>query len=448
MTDLDDRLGALRDDPGLRPSTSAPSVDVLGARATRRRRRRRGLSATAVLVPVALLVVAGIAVTRDEPHTDVVAGPTPTSLERQQPQITMGDVSGVQLTVTPDAGLHDGDIVEVEVEGLAQLPNAAIVMCAGDVTEQTAMNACDFASTNRVDAPEPGNTLATGDDRVAVPRFIDITRGAADPNVAEPYDCATEPAGCVLAVGPISLPVRGVAVPLQFVDEAVPEPSIVATPGTGLQDGQTVTVTGEGLQPNAVVAISLCREAPYVGEEGSAPVCDGYTVDDATTDGSGRLRHQLRVWDTLYTTYGAIDCRSEACTVAVGDEVYRPSATTRLEFAQTAERRPQPRLTITPAGPYTDGQVVTVTGTGFRPGIDVGDEIAQCPNDKDTALEERCGRSDISSNVVADDGTFTMQFRLQESLLFTGSCKEGPGCHLGWVILHGPTLAKTPLAFR
>jgi hypothetical protein len=92
--------------------------------------------------------------------------------------------------------------------------------------------------------------------------------------------------------------------------------------------------------------------------------------------------------------------------------------------------------------------VVTVTGTGFRPGIDVGGSIGQCPNDKDTATEERCVYSVIGSTIVADDGTFTMQVTLQESLMFTGSCKEGAGCHVGWVIAHGPTLAKVPLTFR
>ena len=103
---------------------------------------------------------------------------------------------------------------------------------------------------------------------------------------------------------------------------------------------------------------------------------------------------------------------------------------------------------IDPAGPYTDKQEVTVTGTGFRPGMEVGGEIGQCPSDKDTSLEERCSYWDIGSHVVDDRGTFTMVVRLQESLLFTGSCKEGAGCHLGWVIPHGPTVAKVPLTFR
>jgi hypothetical protein len=41
-----------------------------------------------------------------------------------------------------------------------------------------------------------------------------------------------------------------------------------------------------------------------------------------------------------------------------------------------------------------------------------------------------------------------MQVTLQESLLVTGSCTDDTGCHLGWVIPHGPTIAKLPLTFR
>lgn len=445
MNDLDTRLDALRDDPALRPSTAHPSGDDLRARATVRRRRRHAFTAAAVLVPIVLVAVVLVAVAREEPRTDVVTGP-PTTAEPQAAQITMGDVIGVQVTVTPSRGLRDGDIVEVVVEGIENLPNAAIVMCAGDVNEQTAINACDFASTTRMDAVEPGNVLATGDDRVSVPRFIDITARSTDPNVAQRYDCATEPAGCVLAVGPISLPARGVAVPLQFVDEEVAVPSIAATPSTRLVNGQTITVTGEGLQPNAVVAVSLCREATYDDEGVAAPVCDEYDYPNARTDGSGRMAFELRTWAVLYSWTGPIDCTLEPCIVAYKGANGDVAASVPLRFA--AGSAPQPQLSITPAGPYVDQQVVTVTGTGFRPGIDIGDEIAQCPNDKDTSLEERCGRSDISSRIVADDGTFTMQFRLVESLMFTGSCKNGPGCHLGWVILHGPTLAKAPLTFR
>jgi hypothetical protein len=263
--------------------------------------------------------------------------------------------------------------------------------------------------------------LATGNDRVSVPRFIDITRGAADPNVAERYDCATEPAACVLAVGPISLPARGVAVPLQFVDEQVAVPSIAVTPSTGLTNGQTITVTGDGLPPNAIVGLSLCREATYDDEGVAAPVCDEYGYPSARTDGTGRVSYELRAWATLYSWTGPTDCTVERCIVVYRDGSGEVAASARLEFAAGSADRPQ--LSITPAGPYADQH-------------------------KDTAMEERCGRSDISSNIVADDGTFTMQFRLVENLLFTGSCKDGPGCHLGWVILHGPTLAKVPLTFR
>ncbi len=108
---------------------------------------------------------------------------------------------------------------------------------------------------------------------------------------------------------------------------------------------------------------------------------------------------------------------------------------------------PEPELILEPAGPYSDGQEITVRGHGFRPGLDLTGQLGQCPADKDTAVEDRCSRGELAPAVVAEDGTFSTTFRLSQSLMFTGSCVTGPGCHLGWVIPHGTTLAKVPLTF-
>jgi hypothetical protein len=216
----------------------------------------------------------------------------------------------------------------------------------------------------------------------------------------------------------------------------------------GLVDGQQIVVTGEGLQPNALVQVQLCRAAPVLNEEGgSSQLCDGYSWGNAATDGTGRTTYDATVWTTLYTWQGPIGCTVEECVAAFTDENYRVLAAAPLAFASDAATA-QPRLRISPSGPYYDQQEVTVTGTGFRPGIDVGGEIGQCPNDKDTAKLAACAYSVIGSTIVDEQGRFTMTIRVIENTLFT-NCKAGAGCHLGWVIInHGPTLAKVPLTFR
>jgi hypothetical protein len=217
------------------------------------------------------------------------------------------------------------------------------------------------------------------------------------------------------------------------------------SPADGLTNDHEITVTAEGLRPNAVARVMQCRTEPFVHDEGTSELCDASS--EVTTDEAGRLTHRFSVWATLYTWQGLVDCTVEDCAVAVSTDPVRTDAKTPIRFAPGTPV-PTPRLSIDPEGPYADGQVVTVTGTGFRPGMDLGMQIAQCPNDKDTRVEERCGYPMQGPAIADDQGRFTVRVRLSSSLAFTGSCVDGPGCHLGWVITHGPTLAKVPLTFR
>lgn len=436
MTDLDTRLDALRDDPALSGRDAPPSVDEVHSRAARRRHRRQGLIAVAVTIPLLLVAVALYAVDREDKHANVVTGPPTTPLPSGD-QRSFGDVDGVAVTVTPNSGLHDGDLVDVRVDGLENLPNASIVMCTGDVSAQNAASSCDFGAVTAPDATQAGSVPAAKETTVAVPRFIDITARSADPNLTQPYDCATEPAGCMLAVGPISLPARGVAVPLQFEAEPVSTPDGSLIPAEDLTDGQVVRIHTEGLTPHRMYTATLCESAGH---------CDKFVRVTLTANGEGIADAEIAVHQWIFTGAGAWNCLRQNCSVTVEDDT---NVVVRLPFTLgQAEQLPEPRLHIDPAGPYHDQQDVTVTGTGFRPGIEVGGAIGQCPNDKDTSIEERCSYWDISSHTIGEDGTFRMTVRLFQSTLFTGSCKDGPGCHLGWVLDKGPTLAKVPLTFR
>jgi len=52
------------------------------------------------------------------------------------------------------------------------------------------------------------------------------------------------------------------------------------------------------------------------------------------------------------------------------------------------------------------------------------------------------------SVIVDDDGCFSVDLPVRASLALAGSCVTGPGCHLGWVLNHGPTVAKAFLDFE
>ncbi len=242
----------------------------------------------------------------------------------------------------------------------------------------------------------------------------------------------------MLAVGPLALPARAVLVPVTFQDGPVAHPSASLSPATGLGAGQEATFVAEGLQPNASYLVTQCRLQGTGG-------CDVLAEGSVTADGEGRVSAPVKVWASIYRYDGRVDCTTEPCAVALttagGEVVVR----TTLGFASDVVA-PIPSLQVDPAGPYVDGHQVTVRGSGFRPGHDVAGEIGQCPADKDTATQERCSY-DLAAAIVDASGRFTTTIRLNESLIFTGSCRGAPGCVLGWVIPQGTTLAKVPLTF-
>lgn len=430
MTDVETRLRSLR-----HALADGPTAADLRNRATRRRIRRRVL---ALVVPlVAVVGASSVWALPDDPRDHVVAGAG--DEPSGDPVGTLREVEGVTVTVSPEGRIGDGDVVEVRIEGLDHLREAAILLCAGQVAVSDAGSACDPEAVRRTESDAgPPVAAVEGRQRVSLARVIRITGGSGDPNQIS-YDCAVEPAGCVLAVGPAELPARAVLVPLTFRGGALPEPVASITPARDLTDGQEVTLVGHDLGPNRAYVVQLCQASP-------GQVCD--ELGDwpaAVSDDSGLLETVVEVHAAIYGWQGGIDCVAERCSVVISDRGVRlvelPIAFDRGVVA------PVPRLEIDPPGPYTEGQEVTIHGTGFRPGFDISPHLGQCPTHLDTAIEERCAYPFVLEGpiIVGAAGTFTASFRPTASLPLTGSCIGEPGCVFAWVILHGPIGASAPL---
>lgn len=434
MTDLEARLRGLR--PTSRPG---PSADELRQRAARRRHGRR-LRATAMLV--VLLLGVGVFAVQDQgdDSNDIVTGPASesTTVTTSNVGSSIGEVGTATVEVQPRAGLLDGDLVEVRVSGLAELSGATILQCAGDVTEADAQRACDSLAVDVPGLDHPFPVPAAEEQTVSVARVIHITRGSPDPNVVRPYDCATEPAGCVLAVGPYELPARAVLVPLDFEAAAPTSPTASIDPAENLTNGYEVDLTAQDLRPNATVQAKLCESSPR--QNCSIPT-------SVATDASGALSTRITVHAAIYGGYGRSDCVTTACDVVIANLHGQPLLEIPVRFADGVVA-PTPRLEISPPGPYSDRQVVEVRGFNFPPGIDLNGDLGQCPADKDTAVEERCGYDLAEPTIVDSSGRFTATVRLYDSLALTGSCVDGPGCVLAWVIQNGPIAASIPLEFR
>ncbi|HXH58209.1 neocarzinostatin apoprotein domain-containing protein [Iamia sp.] len=441
MTNIETRLKSLR----TTPVADGPGSDDLRRRAARRARRRR-VAVLAAAVPVLLVAIAVAANTfGDEPadrvrtelgpaSTDPEPGSSSTLPSGPEGNRVLGGAEDVSVDVTPRTGLRDGDLVTVRVEGLDNLPDAVVLMCAGDVTADDASRSCTTSAVEQ--AGVEGQVAASAEQTVSVSRTLQITRGSADLNQAEPYDCAIEPAGCVLAVGPFALPPRAVLVPLTFADVGPPvAPSITASPRTGLAEGEAVTVRAEGLRPNGAFVIEVC--AP--GES----ACDQIGPSArASSDADGALVATVTVRSAVYSPDGRTDCTTSPCAITIRDERFQVQAAVPISFAPGVEA-PVPELVIDPAGPYVPDQQVTVRGTGFPAGAVV--RLGQCPADLDTAAEERCVYPAVLyAIVVAADGTFTATTDLSLGTAL-GPCGPDRPCHLGWVLNHGPTVATAPL---
>lgn len=429
MTTLDERIRALAPTP-----EALPPIDRIRGRVARRRARRRtGTAISVVAVLLVVLVTVGLAGRSTDEGPAVVAGPTTVP----GGQISFGGATGVTITVTPADDLVESQQVEVRVEGLERLPGAQLAMCRGDIGEAVGLSDCDLGALGRAET-------ASADQVVRVSASLVLAGRDA------PYDCATEPAGCVMAVGTIAPSVKGVAVPLTF------RPGTAPAPGSGelsigttadLEDRQIVTVSGRNLKPERTYKVIQCAV-----ETDDPTVCA--TAEDGAgwgvaTDSSGVFSTIFAVDSTVWSSWdGVVDCRVDECRIALVDEsgafVLRSEP---LSFAPGAAVE-APRLTLDPGGPFVDGQEVEVRGSGFPAGTTVGGHLGQCPAGLDTRREERCTYGTGFGTVVSDEGTFVVRMTMRDSLMFTGSCREGPGCMVAWVIGHGPTVAEVPLTFR
>lgn len=228
---------------------------------------------------VTALAVAGFVVADDDPPADgvrVAAEPAPeTAPPSTAPSSTfvMGVVGEIDVAVAPRTGLVDGQLLTLTVEGADGLPDDAIVlMCTGEVRgASSAIAGCDAEAVTRPDGT-PRPDVTEGEQQVAVSRFLHVAQDDADLNVRTPYDCATEPAGCILVLAPFRLPPTAVAMALGFADAPVALPAASAVPASGLADGQVVTVEASGLRPRAAHQVGQCVPVEGDGARGPAVV--------------------------------------------------------------------------------------------------------------------------------------------------------------------------------
>lgn len=103
------------------------------------------------------------------------------------------------------------------------------------------------------------------------------------------------------------------------------DPTVVASPSSGLTAGQTITVSATGFAPSTPLLGSQCALLPpSAGVRGNV-VCDAETGHPLRTDASGAtsFQHTVRMsfmgYDADREPWGPVDCVTYSCAMGVTD---------------------------------------------------------------------------------------------------------------------------------
>jgi hypothetical protein len=267
------------------------------------------------------------------------------------------DPSRRPLTVDPDTGLVDGQLVHLTGTGFptGQFGGfLTVVQCEGD---DPVAAGCDWGTASlrgsgpdgAVDAQVPVNGLVVRADGTSV-------------------DCRAAACSLVTIYEDDDLSESSIN-PLDFDPGAPlrPDPTITLTPGPPYQDGDLVHIVGEGFDPLSEVSVGQC-EVGATDWQG----CDldpGYL---AQVDADGGVDTWMGMYAVLERYADHLDCRQDACSIIVaqsgagGFEPFGRRADVPTLF-DPAGPLLTPQASVSPSTGLHDGSVVTVSGTGFHP---------------------------------------------------------------------------------
>ncbi len=278
------------------------------------------------------------------------------------------------VTVVPDTGLVDGDPLAVTGDGFPVTePGFGIARTLPCRTPVQSSADCDVGEAQFLSVDDDGHAEGT----VVAAAVLGLSGGA--------HDCRL--GGCALVVMPENFAsIDGLGelseaaiAPLEFDSGGAlrPAPTLTADPDTDLLDGDAVYLEGAGFDPNRGFQVAQCLAGAT-----SFEACEGGVFSFGWTDDTGIIEGYLGVRATFRDRKDRlVDCRVTACSIVIGHGDLGRHAEAVLTFDPDGELL-APAITVTPSTDLADGDVVTVSGTGWP--ADVGSfglEILQCPAD-------------------------------------------------------------------
>lgn len=198
---------------------------------------------------------------------------------------------------------------------------------------------------------------------------------------------------------------------------------MVASPDDGLVDGQTVTVSAAGFTPNITVAAVQC--AGIAGSFGGENDCDvgNYTLDSSSD--AGEIAFTVTVRRYVSTSQGQVDCANPGehqCVIAVANiSDYDESATANVWFDAAVDGERRPALVVSKIDGLDDGEMVTVTGSGFpaEASVVVGECVVGGGWSIFGCWEEDARLADVTTDA---DGGFVVDVAVRRVVFNGGDC--------------------------
>ena len=200
--------------------------------------------------------------------------------------------------------------------------------------------------------------------------------------------------------------------------------AIHANPSTGLTNNQVVAVTGSGFTPGETVYVIECL-ATATDPSG----CDTNTASPATITAQGTLALSFPVVTGMVAqgkTCGTVTGDLASCVINVGTIQQTDTASTPITFALPSVTTTtvhatsyHPRLKVVPSTGLRNGRVVTVSGSGFKPGDHV--YIVECLTSGSSAAQ--CNLATTVSKTITAKGLLPVtKFKVVTGKVGTGRC--------------------------
>jgi hypothetical protein len=198
-----------------------------------------------------------------------------------------------------------------------------------------------------------------------------------------------------------------------------------ATPATNLLDGETISVSGVGFDPNAQVGIAECLTGAT--EPGQ---CDLTGVSFTTTDGSGSFSIEFNVTRFINVGGAITDCAALNSCVLGMEETANTSLSVTVGVSFENIPVVPPTVQVNPSANLIDRQSVQVEGTGFTPRASIA--LVECESGS-TAISD-CDLSTILIVTADPSGNMESTYQVARVINVNGSsldCAAPTGCALG-----------------